>query len=101
GLSTTNRLLCYMADNGRIIDYVQLNGMNDNRNLLGEIATNNITGYYGLWSTNRVGGTASLSDFPLGIVNQIQVSLGNSAYDVPSAAWLDQNVASGVKLRDS
>jgi hypothetical protein len=77
GLSITNRLLCYMVDRatGRLIDYVQLNGLNSYQNLSAEIVTpGSQAGINGLWNTNA-SPAGTLSGFP-GVVNQIFISLG-------------------------
>src|SRR5262249_18541044 len=60
GLNATNRVQFVMVDNAtkRIIDYVQLNGINSVRDLTEESADPDLAlKYEGLWSTNRVGGT--------------------------------------------
>ena len=71
GLLTTNRLqaaiIDYSAgpDQGRIIDYVQLNGLDGSRDLNAEIADRD---EYGLWSTNLTNGLT------MGVINQINYS---------------------------
>jgi hypothetical protein len=71
GLLTTNRLQLAIIDysagpnNGRIIDYVQLNGMDSSRDLNAEIADPDD---YGLWSANIT------NDSPLGVFNQVHYS---------------------------
>jgi hypothetical protein len=66
---------------GRLIDYVHLNGMNTIQNL-GELIADpdNALNYAGLWSTNRLGGN-NINNLPLGLVNQVMVSLNNPAAD--------------------
>jgi len=76
GLAATNRLRFIMVDKSvtpnRVIDYVQLNGLNGMRDLSAEIKdADNAVGFEGLWSTNLLGGR-----LPQGIMNQIEVSLG-------------------------
>jgi len=84
-LAITNKLRFIMVDraSGRVIDYVQLSGLNDYRNLSDEVKTTGY-GFDGLWNTNRVGGN-SINNPPEGIIWQIQVSLGNVA--VPPGGW--------------
>src|SRR6185503_10537998 len=58
----------------RILDCVLLDDLNAGRNFTLEIAdANNAIAFHGLWSTNRLAGSV-----PLGVINQIDVSLGNS-----------------------
>ena len=64
-LFTTNRLQVVMLDGTHVIDYVQLNGLDNTRNLNTEIADPDA---YGLWSTNLN------VDIPQGVINQIQTS---------------------------
>jgi hypothetical protein len=71
GLLTTNRLQVAIIDyslgpNGRIIDYVQLNGMDRSRDLNAEIAD---PYDYDMWGTNL-----SANGTPMGVVNQVQYS---------------------------
>jgi len=76
GLSVTNRLRVIMRDRDsqRILDYVQLDNLNGNRDLGQEIKDpDKAIGFNGQWATNRLAGS-----LPQGIYNQIDVSLGNS-----------------------
>ena len=72
GLLTTNHLQVAIIDysagpnQGRIIDYVQLNGMDSSRDLNAEIAD---PYDYDLWSTNL-----SPNGTPMGVVEQVQYS---------------------------
>ena len=79
GLTVTNQIRCLIMDggySGRVIDYVQMNGLNTFRDLSREIQTPDFkTGVIGLWSTNLV--TAYGWPMPQGIDNQIEISLGN------------------------
>jgi hypothetical protein len=79
GLNITNRIRCIVFDggpSGRVIDYVQLGGLDTYRDLTAEIQTGNAaTGFNGLWSTNFV--TAFGVTMPQGLVNQINISEGN------------------------
>jgi hypothetical protein len=85
--SVSNRIRLIMVDRAsqRIVDYVQLNDLNGERDLTGELArsdyavvdgNNSNVGAEGIfWNTNRAGGV-SIGTPPLGVVNQIQASLG-------------------------
>jgi hypothetical protein len=80
-LFTTNRLQVVMLDGSHIIDYVQLNGLDNSRNLNNEILKNSLgtDGYedqQGLWAVNLIGG------IPQGVINQIQTS--SSGGSVPT-----------------
>jgi hypothetical protein len=86
-LNTTNRLRFWMVDHatGRVIDYVQLDGMTNQRNLTAELAGDPsnpafLYGDGGVWDTNRYGGSTSLSVLVKGMDNQISVSLGQSNF---------------------
>ncbi len=78
GLAVTNNLRVLVVDatdptNKHVIDYVHLRGLNGLRDLSGEIRDpTNALGFEGLWSTNLFSGF-----LPQGILNQIDVSLGN------------------------
>jgi len=82
-LDVTNNIRCIVFDGGvsggRVVDYVQLAGLNTYRDLSAEMATpNNALGMTGLWSTNLVSyllGAGRL--IPQGVVDQLEVSLGN------------------------
>jgi hypothetical protein len=80
GLNVTNRLRFVMVDaaSGRVIDYVQLDGMIGQRNLTsaGELQGNDDWGPGGVWDTNRIPFNSSNPNSPfLGILNQVEVSL--------------------------
>ncbi len=80
GLNITNRIRCIILDGGvagRVIDYVQLDGLNTFRDLAGEIYTSNrLAGVTNMWSTNGpVNGI--VGSMPLGLVNQIEISDGD------------------------
>lgn len=78
GMAITNNLRVLLVDvteatNKWVIDYVHLRGLNGIRDLSGEIRDqDNSIGFDGLWSTNLISGF-----LPQGILNQIDVSLGN------------------------
>ena len=80
--AVSNRIRFIMVDRatGRVIDYVHLNDLNGVRNLTGELSDGNASDVNrterSLWSTNRMGGS-TLNNPPLGVINQIQVALGN------------------------
>jgi hypothetical protein len=93
GMTLTNLLQVAMVDvnSGRIIDYVQLSGPNSIRDLSAEIqqwcdnpAANNA--YLDLWDTNLTNGV------PMGVGNQISVSLGINPAINPSY-WKDPTSA--------
>jgi hypothetical protein len=74
-LNTTNNLQVVLIDvtSGRAIDYVQLNGPSNNRDLINEIKDpDGTTGFGGLWATNN-----NARNIPYGIANQRDVSEGN------------------------
>ena len=80
GLNISNRIRCIIFDGGvggRVIDYVQLGGLDSYRNLTQEFQTaDTATGLNGLWSTNFV--TAFGTTMPQGLINQINISDGNN-----------------------
>ncbi|MDW7980090.1 MAG: hypothetical protein RMH97_05940, partial [Verrucomicrobiales bacterium] len=80
GLVISNRLLFAIVDTSlnRILDYVNLDGLNDYRDLDEEIRTQGV-GFLGLWNTNLIGGV------PEGVIYQIAISLGE--YDAASTDW--------------
>jgi hypothetical protein len=86
-LNVTNHLRCIIFDGGlpgRVIDYVQLDGLNTYRGLTGEIRTpDGATGLNGLWSTNLT----SFGGHPMpdGNANQLNIALGN--YSSSDSAW--------------
>jgi hypothetical protein len=85
GLLVTNNIQAVMVDvaSGRIIDYVQLSGPDSSRDLTSEIQNEwdtSTSGYYDLWDTNLVS-----TGTPIGIVNQISVSLGLYGLGSPGA----------------
>ena len=95
GLNVTNRLRFAIVDkaSGRTIDYVQLTGMNSQRNLIAELQGNDNFGPGGLWATNRWNSTANSTDPLDGVNYQVQASLQNPPYNNPgypsltSADW--------------
>lgn len=80
GLFVTNRVRVIMTDlaSGRVIDYVQLNGLDGIANLSEEVQDNQDgRGFNGLWNPHRMGGNDNdLRKPTMGVVNQIEVSLG-------------------------
>ncbi len=105
GIAITNRVVAYAKDaaSGRLIDYVQLNGMVAYQDLSLHLAQpHNALGFAGVWATNApVTDSPLLSDLP-GIIQQIQISKseveigGNWQYygiGQPSGATRDQAIA--------
>ena len=71
GLTISNRLRFVMVDHasGRVIDYVQLDGMGGQRSLTsaGELEGNDDWGHGGVWDTNRIpAGSASENSHDVG-----------------------------------
>ncbi len=79
-LVISNRVMFAIVDRtyNRIIDYVNLDGLNDYRDLDAEIQTRGV-GFQGLWNTNLVGGV------PEGVIYQIAISLGE--YQAATTDW--------------
>ena len=77
GLNITNRLRFVMVDqaSGRVIDYVHLDDMTCQRNLVAELQGMDDFGPGGVWATNRLNGTTNVTDPLLGVLFQIQASL--------------------------
>ena len=80
GLAISNRLQFVMVDqaSGRVIDYVQLSGMDGQRSLTsaGELEGNDDWGDGGVWDTNRIPtGSGRVNSEMRGIENQISASL--------------------------
>lgn len=113
GLSITNRVVALIKDSvtGRLLDYVQLNGMTSYRDLAAEIAEPppgraGVGGFGFLWATNfpDPGRPLLLGDF-IGVYQQILVSGGeewgfppaenwkNNGINQPSGATRDQAIA--------
>jgi len=88
-LMVTNELRVIMLDTSvnpnRVIDYVQLRGMNSFRDLYAEVQTLNTspyTGFNGLWMTNY-----NTQGSPYGLGNQVGVSLGVYGLGGDPSAW--------------
>jgi hypothetical protein len=91
-LAVTNRVRVIILDRDtrRLVDFVLLAGLDGIRNLSGEIRTpDHALGFAGLWSTNRQGGQG-INFPPIGVVNQVQISLGN--YNASAVDWRDYGV---------
>jgi hypothetical protein len=96
GLNISNRVRFVMVDHvsGRVIDYVQLDGMGGQRSLTsaGEMDGNDDWGPGGVWDTNRLPiGSGNLNAQLLGIENQIIASqqvptIQNPSYPTPVTA---------------
>ena len=104
GLSMTNQLLYILIDvsetnNQHVVDFVNLDGLTSSidigSELLGSVSkppprNTASSPVETVWKTNRLGGTTT--NFPTqGMVNQIQISLGNIAVD--DGDWTSYNVS--------
>ena len=89
-LNITNRLRYIMLDSAtkRIVDYVQLDGINSVQDLLAETTQLSSQTFLGaqssaavdtVWLTNRPGGTTSVLTPTVGILNQLNISAGTPA----------------------
>jgi hypothetical protein len=80
GLNITNRLRCFILDggaNGRVVDYVALNGLSTFRDLSGENDTNSTSlDATNMWSIQT--GQSYWGTMPIGVINQLEVSLSNT-----------------------
>jgi hypothetical protein len=89
GLIITNRLRCLVMDgglSGRVVDYVQLNGLNAYRNLSGETYTNGTSGdLTTMWSTNLGSIPVFPTNVPVAIISQIDIS--EAQPPVSDTAW--------------
>lgn len=100
GLNITNRLCFVMVDSasGRVIDYVQLDGMQAQRQLTAELMATVTNQFYGgnggVWDTNRIGGTGNIDDPMLGVQYQIQASLQNPPFYCPDQTFRNPITAS-------
>jgi len=87
GLVISNRLWFAIVDRSvtpnRIIDYVNLDGLNDFRDLNAETQTRGV-GFQGLWNTNVVNGV------PEGVIYQIGISLGE--YQSDKTDWRNYGI---------
>jgi hypothetical protein len=82
-------------DSGRVLDFVSVDGPDDVRNLVVEIADPDFAvGFDGLWSTNRLGGP-SVANIPQGNANQIMVCL-NPANDTLDWTIYGPNMPNGA-----
>jgi hypothetical protein len=100
-LAITNRLLFMIVDHNtrRVLDYVQLSGLNSMRNLSAEIQDpNNALGFAGLWSTNIV--QANKPPMPQGVYDQIDVSKGNQGGGGADWTAYGANIGNGSKLQE-
>jgi hypothetical protein len=94
GLRVTGRIRCLILDGGppgqgRVVDYVQLNGMNTFRDLGGELDTKDVSqSINNLWSTNPA--AFFLGTNTVGIMNQIYISLGNPV--ATDSDWADRMI---------
>ena len=102
GLGITNRLQFLMVDtlSQRVIDYVQLRGMDIARDLSSEIYTNSGAGFAGLWSTNR---SSPSINVPFdGLTAQAQISSGATPLtSAPGGDWQGYGTfQTGVSVQD-
>ncbi len=100
GAAVTNRLQFIMRDpaTGRIIDYVQMAGLDNVRDLNSEIMTfvDGTPGWGSLWDTNRQGGGTSVTAPTRGIVYQVNIALGE--YGANKVDWTSYGLAVPSKL---
>ncbi|MGD0615454.1 MAG: hypothetical protein ABSA69_08465, partial [Verrucomicrobiota bacterium] len=91
GLNITNRIRCMIIDEGvaggRVIDYVQLNGLNSYRDLAGEVYSPDPS-FTNVWNTNLVSSIFGL--MPQGLNNQIMISMGQP--DLGNSFWVDNMI---------
>jgi hypothetical protein len=96
GLNITNRIRCMIFDGGpggRVIDYVQLNGLNSYRNLAAEIYSSDPS-VTNTWSTNAVTSFLGLLPMPEGVNNQIYISAGQP--DVGDVVWANNMMSAPI-----
>ncbi len=90
GLDITNNLRCMIFDGGpqgRIVDYVQLGGLNSHRNLGAEVyTTKQNAAMDNMWGTNLADNI--VGRMPLGLISQIEISRGN--IQSSDADWANQ-----------
>ncbi|HEX4343655.1 MAG TPA: hypothetical protein VH255_09700, partial [Verrucomicrobiae bacterium] len=85
-LQITNRLRLVMLDSNHIIDYVQLNGMDDGTNLNQILADPDfVSGIGSYWSTNTQDN--SPTGVPYGIINQMATSSTGGSAPVGEGSW--------------
>lgn len=91
GVAVTNRLRVILRDNGtkELLDYVHLAGLDNIRDLSAEIAlqSDGTPGLGSVWNTNRVNDSRDFRVPTYGIINQIEVSMGN--IDPGNVDWKD------------
>ncbi|MEW6303613.1 MAG: hypothetical protein AB1705_09095 [Verrucomicrobiota bacterium] len=89
GLAISNRVRYLLTDNGRVVDFVNVADLNEAINLTEELATQP-TGFSdlnGLWDTNRVNASTNVTVPTLGMIKQMDISLGRTP-----ATWQDYNL---------
>jgi hypothetical protein len=99
GLNITNSIRCMIIDEGvpggRVIDYVQLSGLNSYRNLTGETYSNDPS-VTNTWNTNLVAGFwGNVDNTPQGIINQISISEG--VPDLGDGFWQNNMIGAPVQ----
>lgn len=94
GVAVTNRLQFVMLDRatGRIVDYVQMAGLDSVRDLNAEIMSfvDGTPGWGSLWDTNRQGG-GGITAPTRGIVYQTRIALGD--FSANSVDWTSYGLA--------
>lgn len=80
GLTVSNRLWAIAIDSGtgRVVDYIQLSGLNAYRDLTTEIAQSALgPGFDALWTVTTNAANGFLTD-QRGVISQLEISKGNS-----------------------
>jgi len=88
-LSVTNRLRLMMVDQltGRLIDYVELSGMDTTRNLTADTqpGLHGNLGLANIWDTNRFPSGFNTNQLTYGMISQI--GIGSGSIPITRAAW--------------
>jgi len=91
GVAVANRLVCIIRDRDtkQLLDYVQLSGLDNVRNLNAEMNSQSPsqTGWDALWNTNRRSGSFNVLTPQYGVIAQISISLGG--FNANSVDWTD------------
>jgi hypothetical protein len=91
GVNITNRLQFVMVDDtsGRVIDYVQFDGMDTRRNVISELAGTELYGPSGVWDTNRVGylTNPNVNSNSLVPINGIEMQIAVSQNYQTNGSW--------------
>lgn len=86
-LSISNRITYFLHANGRLLDFVHLAQLTNTPNLSQLFIRpsrvgSEPTGVAGCWNTNRVGGATSRHVPTLGIIRQLQISVGDEVMGI-------------------